>query len=54
MNPETVTTTPSILGAFKASMVVHPILWTLGGVAVIGAVGYFIFRKKPAEVKAAA
>jgi len=52
MNPET---SPSIISAFKASMAVHPTLWTLGVVAVVGGIGYYAFyKKKPAAVEAKA
>lgn len=52
--PATTTSNSSILGAFKASMAIHPVLWTLGTVAVVGAIGYFAFfrKPKPVEVKA--
>jgi len=50
----TTTSNSSILGALKASMAIHPVLWTFGTVAVVGAIGYFAFfrKSKPIEVKA--
>lgn len=43
------------LGALKASMMAHPVVWTIGGVAVVGFGGYLIWRamKKPASTAAA-
>ncbi len=63
MNPEALAVTkvgipeissPTMMGAIKASMVIHPVLWTLGAVVVVGAIGYFAFFRKStlAEVKA--
>jgi uncharacterized membrane protein YebE (DUF533 family) len=45
-----------ILTAVKSSMAIHPVIWTLGAVAVVGAIGYFAFfrKAKPATVTAAA
>lgn len=50
----TTTSNSSILGALKASMAIHPVLWTFGTVAVVGAIGYFAFfrKSKPVEIKA--
>lgn len=41
------------LAATKSSVIVHPVLWTLGAVAVVGAIGYFAFFRKPKKPAAA-
>lgn len=52
----TETASPSLITAAKASMAIHPVIWTLGAVAVVGAIGYFAFfrKAKPATATAAA
>jgi hypothetical protein len=47
---------PGLLTAAKVSMAIHPVIWTLGAVAVVGAIGYLAFFKKakPATVAAGA
>jgi uncharacterized membrane protein YebE (DUF533 family) len=56
-NAVALTEPTGILTAVKSSMAIHPVIWTLGTVAVVGAIGYFAFfrkKSKPAIATAAA
>lgn len=35
-----------IMSAVNASMIVHPVMWTVGFVAVVGVIGYFAFFRE--------